>query len=141
MKEGLATDTPRCSVLVIAIVLVAAACAGTADTSADEPGIAPQNPDAVETGASLYQAHCAECHGTDLRGTDKGPSHLSIVYEPNHHGDGAFLLAIQRGAPAHHWSFGDMPRIEGLTGDDIAAITAYVREQQRLHGFEPYPPP
>ena len=96
----------------------------------------PQEPGLVEVGAELYSAHCAECHGSDLRGTNKGPSHLSIIYEPSHHADGAFLLAVQRGARAHHWDFGDMPPIEGLSPTDIEAITAFVREQQRIQGFE-----
>jgi hypothetical protein len=33
-----------------------------------------------------------------------------------------------------------MQPISGLTQEDVAAITAYVREQQRINGFEPYPP-
>lgn len=94
----------------------------------------------VGAGEPLYQAFCASCHGTDLRGTDKGPSHLSVVYEPSHHGDAAFLLAVRNGSPQHHWRFGDMEPVEGLSDDDVAAITAFVREQQRIHGFEPYPP-
>ena len=97
--------------------------------------IEPQDPGLVEVGAELYSAHCAQCHGSDLRGTDKGPSHLSIIYEPNHQADGAFLMAVQRGARAHHWDFGDMPPIEGLSPTDIEAITAFVREQQRVQGF------
>ena len=72
---------------------------------------------------------------------DPSPSHLSIVYEPNHHGDGAFVLAVQRGVRSHHWPFGDMQPVEGLDTNDITAIVAFVREQQRIHGFEPYPPP
>jgi mono/diheme cytochrome c family protein len=119
-----------------ALSLVAAACGG----QTGEINIPPQNPELVAAGAELYVIHCAECHGNDLRGTDKGPSHLSIVYEPNHHGDGAFLFAVQRGSRAHHWSFGDMPPIEGISVDDIDAIVAFVRETQRLEGFESYPP-
>jgi mono/diheme cytochrome c family protein len=102
--------------------------------------IEPQDPELVEAGAELYAAHCAGCHGSDLRGTDKGPSHLSIIYEPNHHADGAFLFAVQRGVRAHHWGFGDMPPIEGLQPEDVEAITAFVREQQRVEGFESVPP-
>lgn len=117
------------------------ACGGQTPAVEAPPDIRPQDAALVARGADIYEAKCAECHGSDLRGTDKGPSHLSEVYEPNHHADGAFILAIQRGAPAHHWRFGDMPRIDGLDGDDIAAVTAFVREQQRVHGFEPYPPP
>lgn len=115
--------------------LVLAACG----SQTDGIEISPQNLELVAAGAEFYVTHCAECHGPDLRGTDKGPSHLSIVYEPNHHADGAFLFAVQRGSPAHHWSFGDMPPIEGLSADDIDAIVAFVRETQRLEGFEPYP--
>jgi hypothetical protein len=33
-----------------------------------------------------------------------------------------------------------MPPIERLTPEDVEAIVAFVREQQRIHGFEPYPP-
>lgn len=62
------------------------------------------------------------------------------MYEPNHHGDAAFLLAARNGVRQHHWRFGDMAPVPGLSDDDIAAIVAYVREQQRINGFEPYPP-
>ena len=88
----------------------------------------------------MYQASCAQCHGVDLRGTNEGPSHLSEIYEPNHHADVAFLLAVRRGTPAHHWSFGAMAPVDGLTDEDVEAIVAFVREQQRIEGFEPYPP-
>jgi mono/diheme cytochrome c family protein len=105
-----------------------------------EVAIGPQDPELVEAGAALYSANCAECHGSDLRGTEKGPSHLSIIYEPNHHADGAFLFAVQRGVRAHHWDFGDMPPIEGLKPEDIEAIIAFVREHQRVEGFDSNPP-
>lgn len=116
-------------------LLLLAACGTEPDI-----GIEPQDPEVVETGAALYAANCAVCHGSDLQGTDSGPSHLSEVYEPGHHGEGAFLFAVQYGSRAHHWPFGDMPPIEGLTPEDVGAIVAFVREQQRLEGFEPYPP-
>ena len=115
----------------IALLLVAGCVVGS-----DVP-LELQDPGQVQVGAALYSAHCAECHGSDLRGTDKGPSHLSIIYEPSHHADGAFVMAVQRGVRAHHWDFGDMPPIEGLNPSDIEAITAFVREQQRVQGFEP----
>lgn len=123
-------------------VLVLSACTAAPDTVEvpDAVEVEEQDPELVELGEPLYQQHCAQCHGADLRGTDLGPSHLSIVYEPNHHGDAAFLVAVSRGSPAHHWDFGPMQPITGLTQEDVAAITAYVREQQRINGFEPYPP-
>ncbi|NND85400.1 MAG: hypothetical protein HKN46_09655, partial [Acidimicrobiia bacterium] len=51
-----------------------------------------------------------------------------------------FALAARNGVRAHHWTFGDMAPVEGLTDADLEAIVAFVREQQRVNGFEPYPP-
>jgi mono/diheme cytochrome c family protein len=96
---------------------------------------------ATGAGEALYQQSCAVCHGGDLRGTDIGPSQLSEVYEPGHHPDDSFRAAIAEGAVAHHWDFGDMPPVPGLTDDEVDQIIAFIREQQELHGFEPYPPP
>ena len=59
---------------------------------------------------------------------------------PGHDADAAFLLAVRRGVQQHHWRFGDMPPIEGLSDDDISAITAFVRSVQEEVGFEPYTP-
>lgn len=134
--------TPRRSLTLLAasFSIVVAACSGDGATGAGDSNIPVQDAELVAQGEPLYQASCASCHGADLRGTDKGPSHLSIVYEPNHHGDGAFVLAALRGVRQHHWSFGDMAPVPGLSEEDLEAIVAYVREQQRLNGFEPYPP-
>lgn len=95
---------------------------------------------AASGGAALYAESCASCHGTDLRGTDQGPSHLSQVYEPGHHSDDSFRAAIAQGSPAHHWEFGDMPPVTGLDDEEVDAIIAFIREQQDTQGFEPYPP-
>jgi len=125
------------------VIVTLAGCGGQSgsESAADtDTGIEPQDPALVEAGSVLYQASCAECHGSDLRGTDQGPSHLSVVYEPTHHGDVAFQLAVLQGSRQHHWPFGDMEPVTGLTQDDVTKIIAYVREQQRIEGFEPYPP-
>ena len=98
------------------------------------------DPAVIANGQTLYETFCSDCHGIDLRGTDKGPSHLSAVYEPGHHADGAFLIAVLSGVRQHHWSFGNMDSIPGLDPEEIAAITAYVRSVQRQQGFESYPP-
>jgi mono/diheme cytochrome c family protein len=132
------TDHPRIakSLLVAAVLmLVVTACGDGAGEEIIELDAA-----LVAEGAGLYEAFCAECHGSDLRGTDLGPSHLSIVYEPGHHGDGAFQIAVLIGATPHHWDFGPMPPVEGLNEDDVDAIIAFVRQRQREEGFEPYPP-
>lgn len=127
----------RTSIAGLVLVVVLAACGAEAG---DDTGIPVQDADLVAEGEGLYQASCASCHGADLRGTDLGPSHLSVVYEPNHHGDQAFVMAVKFGTPQHHWPYGDMAPVEGLSDEDIEAIVAFVRETQRLHGFEPYPP-
>ncbi len=129
----------RFPAFVIGLVLIV--LAGCADSSAtDTPAGSTGDPDLIAAGADLYAANCAACHGADLRGTNRGPSHLSEVYEPNHHSDAAFILAARRGVSAHHWSFGSMPPIEGLTDADLEAIVAFVRETQQSEGLEPYSP-
>lgn len=125
------------SFVAVLLALAVGACAGSGTTPADGMAI---DPAVLATGRDLYAGACAECHGSDLRGTEKGPSHLSVVYEPAHHGDTSFYSAVRLGSRAHHWPYGDMPPVEGLTDEDIGAIVAFVRETQRTQGFEPYPP-
>lgn len=121
----------RVVVLVSSVLL--GACAGSAATPTG--GATSAAPD-IAAGEMLYQNNCASCHGVDLNGTDKGPPHLDIVYEPGHHADISFLLAVQRGVPQHHWDFGPMPPIDGLTPEQVDDIVAYVREKQREVGIE-----
>jgi len=87
-------------------------------------------------GKALYASHCASCHGTDLKGSDKGPPMLHKVYEPSHHGDVAFQIAAARGVRAHHWQFGDMAPVPAVTPDDVAHITAFIRAEQRKVGIQ-----
>ena len=104
--------------------------------STDSASSGPAGDRAESNGADVYAASCASCHGEDLRGTDKGPSHLSIVYEPNHHGDDSFRSAIANGAPQHHWNFGDMAPVEDLSDAQVEAVIAFVRAEQQRLGFE-----
>jgi mono/diheme cytochrome c family protein len=124
---------PIAAVVTVALIVFAAACGGAPE--AMEPA-SPASPASSGVGADLYQSNCASCHGADLQGTDKGPSHLSIVYEPNHHGDDAFRSAILQGAQQHHWNFGDMAAITGLDNDEIDDVIAYVRSEQERQGFD-----
>ncbi|WP_159683024.1 c-type cytochrome [Cognatazoarcus halotolerans] len=86
-------------------------------------------------GQALFAKNCASCHGADLAGSDEGPPLLHRIYEPSHHSDMAFQMAVRNGSRAHHWNFGDMKPVAGLTPDDVAHITAYVRMQQRKAGI------
>ena len=117
-------------IATVGLAMGLSAC-GSGD-AADNVGSGP----VLDRGAEVYTESCASCHGTDLRGTDKGPSHLSIVYEPNHHTDDSFRNAIANGAPQHLWPFGVMPPVEGLSDDDVEAVIAFVRAEQERQGFE-----
>lgn len=87
-------------------------------------------------GKAAFDANCASCHGANAAGQDGvAPPLIHIIYEPNHHGDRAFYLAAQQGVRAHHWPFGDMPPVEGVSEAEIGRIVAYVRTLQRANGI------
>ena len=65
----------------------------------------------------------------------KGPPLVHKYYHPGHHGDAAFFQAARNGVRSHHWRFGDMPPVKGLTDADIKAIVRYVRELQKENGI------
>lgn len=117
--------------LVSWVGLVSVAQAQTASAPAPSAGLMP-NP---AKGKGLFVQKCASCHGVDLKGNNSGPSFLHRVYEPSHHGDAAFQSAVAYGARAHHWKFGNMPPVPGVTPDDVAHITAYIRMEQRKVGI------
>ena len=118
--------------LVVAIAL-GVACEGEPDVAPAPPPAASPAATAVPIldGQTLFRQTCAVCHGVDLQGTNQGPSFLNRIYAPGHHSDASFRLAVQRGVVAHHWTFGNMPKIEGLSDVQVEAIIAYVREQQK----------
>ncbi len=87
-------------------------------------------------GKQVFDAKCAACHGDNAAGLDgSGPPLIHKIYEPSHHGDQAFLLAVRRGVRSHHWRFGDMPPVEGLTDGDVKMIVEYIRAVQRNNGI------
>ena len=131
MTALLAKALRLAAVPVLAAVIVVA-CADNTAEQAEPPGASS----AGDLGAEVYANSCASCHGADLRGTDKGPSQLSIVYEPNHHPDDSYRSAIANGARQHHWSFGDMPPVEGLNDEEVEAVIGFIRSEQQRRGFE-----
>ncbi len=96
---------------------------------------APPVPAEFGKGEATFKAHCARCHGERGVGTTQGPPLVHKIYEPTHHGDPAFQRAAANGVRAHHWQFGDMPRIDGVTPDDVDQIVKYVRWLQRQAGI------
>jgi mono/diheme cytochrome c family protein len=102
--------------------------AGGVGAESDTPGVLPAE---LATGRQLFEANCQRCHGSQASGTEMGPPLVHVIYEPNHHSDAAFQRAAALGVPAHHWTFGDMPPVPGVTPEQVAEITAYVRWLQR----------
>jgi len=90
----------------------------------------------AQIGKLGFEAKCADCHGVNAAGQDGvAPPLIHIIYEPSHHGDEAFQRAADMGVRGHHWPFGDMPPVEGVTRGDITMIIAYIRELQRANGI------
>ncbi len=114
-----------------ALVLLAAVALGPSLLLA-----APKpTPADLQAGEAKFKQFCATCHGERGVGTSQGPPFVHKIYEPNHHADAAFFRAPATGVRAHHWSFGDMPKIEGVTTDDVAQIIKYIRWLQREAGI------
>jgi len=87
-------------------------------------------------GKSLFSTNCASCHGDWGKGTEKGPPLMHRLYVPSHHGDAAFYRAALKGARAHHWKFGDMPAVPGITRQNMDAIVPYIRWLQQKNGVQ-----
>jgi mono/diheme cytochrome c family protein len=92
-------------------------------------------PAELQAGEAKFNAHCSACHGPQATGTQQGPPLVHKIYEPNHHGDAAFLRAAEFGVKAHHWEFGNMPKIEGVSSSDVEQIIRYIRWLQRQAGI------
>ena len=90
----------------------------------------------AQIGKLAFEVKCVSCHGTNAAGqAGVAPPLVHIIYEPNHHGDESFQRAAALGVRAHHWSFGNMPAVEGLTRTDVKMIVAYIRELQLANGI------
>ncbi|WP_171182116.1 cytochrome c [Ruegeria sp. HKCCD8929] len=87
-------------------------------------------------GKVAFDAKCAACHGSNAAGLEgSAPPLVHKIYEPSHHSDEAFFIAVRNGVRSHHWRFGNMPPVDGLTRGDVKGIVAYVRELQRENGI------
>ena len=82
-------------------------------------------------GQVLFEMNCSSCHAVDMTGTDKGPPLLHPFYKPSHHNDASFYRAGLKGVKAHHWNFGDMPPVPGMTERKMKIIISYIRYYQQ----------
>jgi len=124
-------------VMILNIFLLGGCAKGNSEealTEEKEVVSASEAPPHLKKGEELFQARCAVCHGEKAKGTDRGPTFISRIYEPNHHGDASFHLAVRNGVRAHHWQFGNMPKIPGLSQEEVNQIIGYVRWLQKQAG-------
>jgi mono/diheme cytochrome c family protein len=90
----------------------------------------------AQIGQNAFASKCAACHGENAVGQEGvAPPLVHIIYEPSHHGDESFQRAVAQAVRGHHWPFGNMPPVEGLTRAEVAMIVAYVRELQVANGI------
>jgi len=104
-------------------------------TTANAVVTVPELTGTAAEGAGLFAQYCLACHGENAGGSDAGPPLIHKIYEPNHHADQAFLVGALYGVRQHHWQFGNMPAVEGITEDEVIKIVSYVRAVQRANGI------
>jgi mono/diheme cytochrome c family protein len=114
------------------VAAVVAAVVGLGACNGDEAAIEGVD---LARGERLFENNCVVCHGQQGTGTVHGPPLVHEIYEPGHHSDEAFRRAIAEGSPQHHWNYGDMPAVPGLSDDEVEDIIAYIRELQRDAGI------
>jgi cytochrome c2 len=112
--------------LLVSLVLSAVFAAATV-SAADEIEI----PFEMARGQLLYDKYCSSCHGLQLDGSDQGPPLVHPFYKPSHHSDKSFYRAVLQGTKQHHWNFGDMKPVEGMTPKKMDAVIPFVRYYQR----------
>jgi mono/diheme cytochrome c family protein len=137
---------PNSKLYVITLVLALVAVAGyfwlypgQPEVKTGQPIVVVNIPElsiASQSGKQAFDKYCASCHGSNAAGQEgRAPPLIHRIYEPNHHGDMAFFLAAKNGVRAHHWPFGNMPPVEGISEAEIQNIILYVRELQRANGI------
>jgi cytochrome c2 len=110
-------------------------CSGQEPASNKQLSTQAATPD-PELGKVLFAASCKGCHGSEAQGTKRGPPLIHKIYEPGHHADFSFYRAVSAGVRSHHWSFGDMPPIHGVSPQEVGHIVAYIRQKQRQAGIQ-----
>jgi len=97
--------------------------------------LAGRQEDLFAKGKALYNQNCSRCHGINGVGTDKGPPFLNKIYRPSHHSNLSFQMAVLNGVRPHHWNFGFMPKIEGVSMSEAGMIIRYIRAIQQENGI------
>jgi len=82
-----------------------------------------------------YKRYCQACHGENAHGSNKGPP--LIAYDSDQHTDLSFYNAVQKGVRQHHWRFGDMPAMPGVSRQEVTRIIDFIRQLQSVNGDTP----
>jgi mono/diheme cytochrome c family protein len=128
------TKTLRTMGISLIVLLISATPACSQDETMPRGAVAPA-PVELQGGEQKFAARCSACHGAGGVGTKQGPPLVHRIYEPNHHGDAAFHRAAANGVKSHHWGFGDMPKVDGVTPEDVDQIVKYIRWLQKEAGI------
>ena len=83
------------------------------------------------SGSAIYFSTCSACHGVQLNGSDQGPPLVHPFYKPSHHNDGSIYRAALKGVKQHHWNFGNMPPVAGMTPGKMDSVVPYIRYYQQ----------
>lgn len=89
----------------------------------------------AKEGEALFKATCMACHGENAAGSKLGPPLIHDIYNPGHHSDQAFYLAVAAGVRQHHWPYGDMPAQPQVSREAVTKIIRYIREVQEANGI------
>lgn len=139
--EALVADAPVTTADKVTAILSLTADGKTVSARfTQEAVILPVLSPPAQAGSAVYAEICASCHGGALRGTDAGPPLLHPYYGlGSGHGDDVILSAITKGAPSHHWKFGDMPKPEGVKAGQEKDALAFIRAMQAANGIGTVP--
>lgn len=92
-------------------------------------------PFSLGRGWTAFENNCSTCHGVQGSGSEKGPPLIHPYYVPSHHSDESILRAIMSGTRQHHWGFGDMPPVSGISEPEARQIILYIRWLQMEKGL------
>jgi len=129
-------STPEDDLMTPTVNTLMHGAAAAAPASPADRIIVPKLSSAGQMGQIAFEENCAGCHGAKAAGSDQGPPLVHKIYEPSHHADFSFQMAARNGVRAHHWRFGDMAPVPGVTEKQVEWITKYVREMQSANGID-----
>lgn len=120
----------------VGVLAVAGAVAALVATGGgDDAPPAPGSPEELALGEDVFAENCQTCHGERARGGLAGPPLVHDMYQDLEDAD--IRAAVANGKAQENWRFAPMPPIP-IDGDEVRAVIAYVRDQQRrAWGEEP----